>query len=317
MDPATILSTASAAFKLFGGLGANAAAKRDKEEQRGYASRIGNNVNDINAYVADLMRMQPGINGADGSSISYNPATGQWENKLSGREQTLQGANDQEALARDTIDQFIRRQGMVDAERIRGDAATRAGSAADGVDAFQRGVGTVDPTAVGRMMEVDRTSAVNAGYDDVQRGLNRISLRSGADGTAAATALARNRSNDIARTRGSPALEGLSFAQGFNNTEGNTRMNNYGAFAGAGSRVQDSGFGATDRFGAALDRTTQQQGFDLTRRQTGIQGKAAGAQLLSNAARGLRETATPGGGNASLFGDLFSSVSSLARASKG
>jgi hypothetical protein len=112
-------------------------------------------------------------------------------------------------------------------------------------------------------------------------------------------------------------LEGLQFAQQFNNTEGNTRMNNYGNFVGAGSRVQDSGFGATDRFGAGLDRTAQQQQFDLGRRQLGVQGKAVGAQLLSNAARGLREAPQTGGQNANTFGDLFNSIGSLVRAPKG
>jgi hypothetical protein len=311
------LPIVSGLFGLGGALGQNAAQRRMAEQQQGFATRIGNSADEISRYVADLMRMQSGLSDERGGSIRINPVTGQWETVLSPQDRALQEANDREALARDTIDQFLRRQGMFDAERLRGRAATAADTLMDDLDANRRGIGTVDPTAIARQLEVDRTGAVNAGYDEVLRGLNRVSMRTGSDGSAVAAALARNRAADIARTRGSPMIEGLQIAQNYNTNARNNLLGEYGGMFSGGSNFLNSSFAGTDRFGNALDRTAQQQGFDLSRRQTGIQGGAVGGQLLSNAARGLRETPPVGGGVMNALSGFTGSLANLLRSPKG
>lgn len=315
IDPATVVSIGSAIAGLFGGNNRNKLNERMYAEQQRLAQGQTGQADQINNFVQQLMSMQMGTNDGRGGSSRYNPITGQWETTLGSTEQALQGANDQEALARDTIDQFIRRQGMVDAERLRGRAGVEADTEMDAIGAMRRGVNQLDPNMVANMIATDRQGAVNAGYDEVQRGLNTVGLRTGNDGSAVAQALARNRAADIARTRGSPMLEAIGFTDGINQQRMDSAVGRYGGFAGMGGNFINNQFGMTDRFGTAQDRTAQQQGLDLQRRQLGIAGAGAGAQILNNAAAGLRggDAARKEGSNPNLVGGLLGSVADLIR----
>jgi hypothetical protein len=189
----------------------------------------------------------------------------------------------------------------------------------DSIGAMRRGVNQLDPNQIANMIATERAGAVNAGYDEVQRGLNTVSLRTGNDGSAVAQALARNRAADIARTRGNPMLEAIGFTDDINSRRMGDAVGRYGNFASMGGNFINNGFGMTDRYGTAMDRTAQQQQLDLSRRQLGIAGAGAGANIINSAAAGLRgaDTARREGSNPNLLGGLLGSAATLLRTPTG
>ena len=281
------LGLASGISGLLGGNKQNRQNEEMYTKQLELAKQQGASADQLSQMAQALMSQGSALGDGRGGGVAYNPTTGRWEPTLNQTEQTLQGANDAEALARDTIDQNIRRQGLVDSERLRGRASVETDAELAAIGEQRRGIGMLDPSMIADMIAGERAGAVNAGYDDVQEGLNRMSVRTGGDGSAVAAALARNRSNDIMQTRGNPMLDALGFTESFNSGRRNETMDRFNTFNNSARSINDAGFGMTDRFGTAQDRATQQQAFDLQKTGTAGNLAAGSAGIIGNSARNL------------------------------
>jgi hypothetical protein len=85
-------------------------------------------------------------------------------------------------------------------------------------------------------LRLNRTDAVNKGFDQVSSSLGTQALRSGATGGAAIAAqLAKQRSQAIAQTMGSPEIEGMQLATDVNNSRSGAAGNIYNILAGRAS----------------------------------------------------------------------------------
>lgn len=244
-------------------------------------------------YILELSKaaqeISSGVTDAQGGTTGFDPATGTYKSTLGPMQRKLQDASDNEELARYTVDQALRRQGINDVEARRGDASVSAQSAQRAMDDFLRGVGTVDPTRVGNQIRLDRESAINAGYDDAAKAATTLGLRTGSAATVdALTGLARDRAKARAQI-GSPELEGIQYADQINQGRQNQLAGTYNLFNTNANNIIDAGFTSAPYADKAFDRATDSRNFDLSKIGTGIEGGSAAGANLASASQGLRQ----------------------------
>lgn len=281
------LSLASGVAGLLGGRAKNRQAQRIYQEQQRLGKRQEGFADDLNSIIGDLLKQNPNMTDAYGYGTTYDPVTGEWRSTVDPMSQQIQGASDQEELARYTVDQEMRRAGLQDSEALRGRAAVEAGTEMDALAAARSGVNRLDVDQIAGIMGADRTRAINAGYDDAMRAANAVSLRTGGDGTQAFQALARNRANDIARL-GNPMLDAISFTDNINQNRDAAAMGRFGQFMGEGRDFYDAGFGPSDRFDKAFDRQTIARNLFTQNKQLGMAGKETAAGITANQAAGMQ-----------------------------
>lgn len=267
----------------------NKLVKKQLKEQK----RLNDRQIDISRYIEEYARKAGGLNGdiedAFGGFVRYNPVTKKYELNLNPQERAVQEASYGEELDRMTKDQDIRRRGLTDFERLRGRSSNEADIALQDMQAFKRGVGRVDPGAVGGQLRADRTRAINAGYDDAERAAQTLQLRTGSSAVGDALAsLARDRVRAQAQI-GSPELEGLEFAEGINTSRQDQLAGLYGMFGDEARGFYDAAFTPSTYGDAALARLQDRQKFDLSKLDLAMGGSGEAASTIGNAAAGLRQ----------------------------
>lgn len=304
-------------------LGSKAEKKKNKliAEQTGIQRDLADQQIDVSKYIQQLsqqlMGQGSGLTDPYGGGSYYDPVSKTYKYNLSPTQQGLQGASDREELARGTIDQGIRRQGLYDAEGIRGAAANEADTALRDMSNFKQGIGQENAGDLASQLRLNRQASVNAGYDDSQRAANTISLRTGASSGDALSRLAQNRTRDIAQTRGNPELEGLQLADTINSGRQQKLSGLYDMFSGKGSNFYDAGFQSAPYADQAIARSQDQQKLDLGKFEAASGGSSGAAAGIGSAAAGLRQafgqqnagtSYNALGQAASGFGDLAASL---------
>jgi ABC-type transporter Mla MlaB component len=229
-----------------------------------------------------MLAEQLGRQGSDfqdsfGGGVQYDPETGTYIAGLSPQEQALQEASYAEEGKRLTLDQDLRRRQLTDAERMRGQASNEQDQALRDIDAFRGGVGQVDTSKLAAMLAANKAQQVNAGYDDVNRAVNTMSVRSGGDASDTLAGLARNRTRDLASV-GDPYLEALNAGEQINTGRLQSRLGAYNIFNTGANRLNDQNFTPSGYNAAMLDRGATAE--KLAQGWKDLQGSAA-----SNAAQ--------------------------------
>lgn len=270
-------------------LGHKADKKTNKlsKEQLKIDRDLANRQIDISKYIEEYARKVAGLSGditdPQGNRTFYNPATGQYETQLGAVPRQVQDASDREELARYTQDQAIRRQGLNDFERMRQRSVGEAGTALQDVLAFKRGVGRVDPERIGSQLRMDRTQAVNAGYDDAARAAQTLQMRTGSSAVGdALTALARNRVRDTANI-GSPEIEALQMSDELNNNRQGRLLDIYKLFGDEGRGFYDTAYAPSTHADKAEARLADRMKFDLSKYDLAMGGAGSAAATIGNA----------------------------------
>ena len=259
------------------------ALQRDSfEEQKKYSEYL--------KQISDqVLAQQAGFTGADGSSVNFDKTTGATSATLSPERQGIQDASNAEELARFVIDQQIRRQGLVDAEGNRQQDNVDLDSSRQRNRAFNQGIGKVDPNQIASQLNLDRTSAVNAGFDEAARNATVLGQRTGNAAMGdSLTRLARERANQIALTRGSPEIEAMQIAEGINTGRRNTGLAEQNMFSGLANDFKDVGYTPAPYADIANAGILDQQRLDLARKEVAMGGNASAAANIGSAASGLR-----------------------------
>lgn len=281
---------------VLGSIFGNKAAKKTNKltaEQLALDRRLADNQINISNYIQQLSKdlMARGTTQVDpyGGSTGYDEATGTYRTNLGAIPAGLQGASDQEELARYVIDQEIRRKGLGDFERLRGDAAGEADTARTDLADFRRGIGAVDPAALGARIRQDRTGAINAGFDDAARAAQTLQTRTGSSAVGdALTALARNRVRAQAEI-GSPEVEALGIADQLNRGRLSDIASRYTSMADRGQQFYDASFTPAPYAGIADAKLADAIKLDLSKYEVGTGGAATAAAGIGSAAAGLRQ----------------------------
>lgn len=287
---------ASAGASLLGaGMGFLADKKANKlaKKQLKIQGKLADRQIDISRYIEEYARQAAGMNGEIndpyGGFARFNPVTGKYELALNPHERAAQDASYGEELDRLTKDQDIRRRGLTDFERMRGKSSTEADIALEDMRAFKRGVGKIDPNAVGGQLRADRTRAINAGYDDAERAAQTLQLRTGSSAVGDALAsLARDRARSQAEGMGSPELEGIQFADQINQGRQDNLAGLYGMFGDEARGFYDAQFQPSSYNAEAIARLQDVQKFDLSKLDLAMGGSGAAASTIGDAAAGLR-----------------------------
>lgn len=299
---------------LFGGNKKNAQAAEDRARQAALTNEQLALIEQIKQLTNAQNAQSTNVGDAYGGGTRYNPATGRWEASLGPVQQALQGASDEEELARGTYDQALRRFGLGQADALRQGAAGQADTALRQYNLFDQGVGAVDPASIASQLRIDRTKAVNAGYDDAMKAAGTMSLRTGTAAGDTFSNLARSRANSIAQTMGSPDIEAMSMAEGINNSRRGNLLNGYGLFSNQGSNFYDATFAPSSYAREAKDDAFKSLGLDLEKFNSTTGALGAATAGLGNAAAGGRaaDAARMQGTDYNLWAKLFSGVGSMA-----
>lgn len=267
--------------------------------QQGYASDSSAQDDYLAQLAQSLGSQGSGYTDAFGGGTAYDPVSGTWKSTLNPQEQAVQGASYQEELARNTADQARRRTGLIDAERMRQQASGESDTALRDLGNFKAGVGRVDPQSLASTMRLNRTGAVNAGYDDAARAASTIGLRSGVSAGDALSTIARNRTKDIATTLGDPETEAMQLADQTNTTRQGNLGSLYNMFNGKANNVYDASFSPSTYDATATDNNLKAQTLDLNKYDTAGSLAGASATGYNATAAGLRaaDTAKNGGTN--------------------
>ena len=249
-------------------------------------------VNESGDYL-QMLAQQLGRQGSDfqdsfGGGVTYDPESGTYISSLSPQEQSLQEASYGEEGKRLTQDQDLRRRQLVDAERMRGQASNEQDQALRDVDAFRSGVGQVDPSKLASQFATNRVGQINAGYDDVNRAVNTMSVRSGGDAGDTLSTLARNRTRDIAGL-GDPYMDALTAADQINTGRLQSRLGAYNIFNTGANRLNDQNFTPSGYNAAMLDRGATSE--KLAQGWKDLQGSAASnaGQVYINSGKLMNE----------------------------
>lgn len=245
---------------------------------------------DIGDYIQQLAKQAATTNSdiydPSGGYTRFNPETGRYEYALGAEQKGIQGASYAEELARNTIDQQVRRTGMLDAERQRQIASNRADRALTDIDAARRGVGMVDPRAVAGQLQTDRMAQLNAGYDDAERAARTMQLRTGSSAVGdALTSLARDRVRAQASV-GNPNLEALEFAEGINAGRTNQNYGIYNNMEQRGSNFYDAQFQPSAYEQLGRENLGKQMDFDMSKLDLGMSGGSQAGATFANAQKG-------------------------------
>lgn len=218
---------------IMGGLGVanaligNSAAKKAAEAQARTAAEQSLIAREQQDLAAELARrgVATQIDG-NGNVTAYDKATNTWKTVLSPTQQAIQNTSDRESLYKYTVDAPLSRvENIADAIARSKGRGTADMARLQLEDSMRGGYSGMD---LGGILRTDRTAAVNKGFDDVSSALTTQALRSGASGGGAlAGALAKQRSQAIASTMGSPMIEGLQLAESLNQNKINQRYNTY------------------------------------------------------------------------------------------
>lgn len=280
----TILGIGSGIAGLIGDSKKN---KRAKEQLR-IDRDIANEQIDLSNYLEEIARGLMGQNSAirdayDGVT-GYDPVTGTWGSAMRPGERAVQDASDQEELARNTIDQQMRRQALQEAEGRRGRAGVEADQSMRDLSLFRQGVGAADPTSIASSLRLGREAAVNAGFDDAARAATTLQARTGSSSIADAIAdIGRQRGRAIAETRGTPDVEGLTLADQLNTNRLNNLSGRYGMYTGVANNVYDAAFNPSTAADDAFNRSATVQGLDLSRIGTALGGVGTAISGLGSA----------------------------------
>lgn len=247
----------------------------------------------ISDYIQQLSKelMARGSTQVDpyGGTTAYDPVTGTYRSTLGAVPAEIQAASDKEELARNTLDQEIRRRGLTDAEGIRSGAAREADTALLDLNDFRRGIGAVDPTALAARMRLDRQGAVNAGFDDAERAAQTLQTRTGSGALSDALArIARDRVRAQAEV-GNPEVEALTLAEQLNTNRLNNIGSRYTQFADRGSNFYDAPYAPAPYAGIADAKIGDQMKFDLSKFDIAQGGSGTAAAGIGIAAAGLRQ----------------------------
>lgn len=290
------LPAISLGASLLGSIFGNSAAKKQNalmQQQLNQQQPLINQQVDVSKYIEDLSKqlMAKGSTQVDpyGGTTGYDPTTGTYKSTLGAVPQTLQNASDTEELTRYLADQAIRRHGLNDAEAIRARAAAESGGALDEVNNLRRGIGAVDPVALAARMRLDRTGAVNAGYDEGQRAAQTLQTRTGSASLSdALDALARRRVAAQAQI-GDPEVEALQTAEGINQGRMQALGSRYSSLADRGQNFYDAQFNPAPYAATAAANTADNMKFDLSKYDVAQGGSGTAAAGLGSAAANLRQ----------------------------
>ena len=284
MSLVTDLAATWAGFK--GEKKANKYAKKEYKNQQ----KLTDKQSGIADYIQELAARAAGQNSdiydPSGGYTRYNPVTGRYEYALGKEQGAVQGASYEEELARNTIDQQIRRGGLQDFERMRQRSSDRADRSLADIDAARRGVGMVDPNAVAGQLLTSRTGQLNAGYDDAERAARTMQLRTGSSAVGdALTALARDRVR-AQSSIGTPGLEGLEFAEGINQGRNTANYGAYNMYGDEARGFYDAQFAPSQYEQLGRENVNKQMEFDLNKLDLAMGGAANAGGVLANAQRG-------------------------------
>jgi len=265
---------------------ANKYAKKEYKAQQELTKKQGG----ISDYLQELAKQAVGTNSdiydPSGGYTRYNPVTGRYEYALGGGQQDVQDASYQEELARNTLDQQIRRQGLTDFERMRQESSNRRDRSLLDIDAARRGIGRVDPRDVAGQLLTSRTGQINAGYDDAERAARTMQLRTGSSAVGdALSSLARDRVRTQASI-GTPGLEGMEFAEGMNQGRDEQAYGIYGQYGDEARNWYDAQFTPSNYEQLGRENVNKQQEFDLAKLDLGMTGASNAGSVLANAQRG-------------------------------
>lgn len=277
---------------LVGGfLGAKSDAKANKraKEELKVQQKLADQQIDIAKYIKELGQQVVALNGQNtdyyGTSVYRDPVTGEYKFKLGNVPANIQGMSDDEEAARYGGDQAIRRSGLRDFESMRGQSVQDALADRDRLQAFRRGAGAIDPEQLGSQLRLDRTRAVNAGFDDAERAAGTLQLRTGSSAVGDALSdLARSRVRAQAEI-GSPEVEALQMAEGINRGRERAILDSFNNNRGVGMNFYDAAFNPSNRAGDAYDRLADLMKFDLSKYDLAMGGEGTAAQTIGNAAR--------------------------------
>lgn len=307
-----VLGVGSAIGGLIGGSKKNKQAKRDYELQKKLADKQIEYSDYIQSLAKDLQSRDFTLTDPSGGVSGYDPTTNTYRSTLGPQQRQIQDASYNEELARNTIDQAIRRQGIQDVEARRQTASGDANAQRTNLLDFLGGVGQVDGTRIGNQLRTDREAAINAGYDDAARAATTLGLRTGSSSVESALrGIARARAQDRLQI-GSPDIEGMQIAEGINRNRLSDRSNLYGLFTTQANDRFETGFNPStyDAEGRALAQ--DQQKIDLSKQEISMGGSGAAAAGVGNAAAGIRAGAQQrmNNTNYNLFGDFLGAIGS-------
>jgi len=265
---------------------ANKYAKKEYESQKKLTEKQTGIADYIQQLAKQAAATSSDIYDPSGGFTRFNPATGKYEYALGAEQQGIQGASYAEELARNTQDQALRRQGLLDFERMRQRSSGRADRALTDIDAARRGIGMVDPNAVAGQLLASRTGQLNAGYDDAERAARTMQLRTGSSAVGDALgALARDRVRAQASV-GTPGLEGLEFAEGINRGRTEQNYGTYGMFGDEARNFYDAQFAPSAYEQLGRENLGKQMDFDMNKLDLAMGGGSQAGQTIANAARG-------------------------------
>lgn len=307
-----VLGVGSAISGLIGGKKKNKQAKQDYALQKQLTDKQVEYGDYIQSLSKDLQSRNFNLADPSGGTSGFDPVSNTYKTTLGPQQRQIQDASYNEELARNTIDQAIRRQGMQDVEGRRQFASGDANAARTNLLDFQSGIGQVDGTQIGNQLRTDREAAINAGYDDAARAATTLGLRTGSSSVESALrGIARSRAQDRLQI-GSPSIEGMQIAEGINRNRLNDRGSMYGLFTNQANQIVDSGFNPSsyDAEGRAIAQ--DQQKIDLSKAEIGMGGTGAAAAAVGNAASGIRQGAQQRQNNTNynLFGDFLGALGS-------
>ncbi len=279
MDPVTISALIGGGTSLLQGLMGNSAAKKQaKEQQRNnmQMEAIAREQQELAELLAE--RGVATQIDANGNVTAYDKATNTWKTVLSPTQQAMQNLSDREQINQLKVDAPVNRvEGLVNAI-----ARSKAGGTADAArmqleDQMRGGYNGQD---LGSILALNRTRAVNQGFDNVSSALTQQALRSGAAGGGAlAGALAKQRSQAIASTMGNPQIEGMQLAESMNQSKMGSLYNNW---QGANAMASGGGGGTFNPVPIATNASAAAAGA-----RTGANGALTGAGSLLNSAGSL------------------------------
>lgn len=252
------------------------------EEQKKYSEHL--------KQISDqILAQKGGFKDVYGGGVQYDPETGEASASLGPVREGIQGASDNEELARLTLDQAIRRGGLQDAEANRQQDNVDLASARARSRNFDAGIGKVDAGQIGSQLGLDRTAAVNAGFDEAARNASVLGQRTGNAAIGdSLSRLARERAAAIAQTRGSPNIEGLSIAENINRGRRTDMMQEQALFSDLANNFKDVGYTPAPYADMATAGILDQQRLDLDRKGVAMGGNASAAANIGSAAAGMR-----------------------------